>query len=129
MSELYFEGARYEDGTTPTGRKNKRLRCIVKVNGQEYMLQLRMFVYLVKLAMRRITDSPEDGLIHILEFEPRDDRLAYKYIYRLREQVPALNIINDYAGSYWLDFPPKAIKFNCEALAEFPNEEIREMFK
>jgi len=109
------------DGT----EQGKRFRVIF--NGQDYLLQPKLFSYLAILANYRVT--VKDGWTPIEAFDERDRTLPGKYIYRLRRDTPIPIVHKSGAhGLYRLEVDPPAIKFNRAKLLQYWDSSVSALF-
>lgn len=110
------------DGTPIDSTSSSRLR--IYVNSEQIWLTQKSFGYLTKLAVARMIG---DGWIHKTEIEPGGNQP--RYIWRMKQECGCIEVLNDRQGHYRLDVAIKAIHFNHEQLAQFPDVSVRELFE
>lgn len=102
---------------------NRTIRYLAILNGDNYYLQGKSFFYLAKLAYwRRIGD----GWVYVEDIEPGYNQI--RSIYMLRNSIP-VKIENNQRSCYRLMVKPRRISFNHAVLSEFPDIDIRGLFR
>lgn len=97
-------------------------RFLIWINGEKIWLTCKAFSYLAKLAVaRRIGE----GWLHKTEIEPGENH--GRYMYRMKKETGNLiEVQTNWHGSYMIDVDPRCIFFNHKAMADFPDEPVRE---
>ena len=95
-------------------------RVLVILNGEDVWLTMKCFVYLFKLAYRRL--ETDEGWLPIQDLEIGDNQA--RNMFRLRSEIPGVVIENNRKGYYRLAMDRNQIGMNRERLELFPDIDV-----